>query len=104
MPLIRVVGYDGVGRNVEAGLGRRLMEVLRELDGGVAAICGGECSCATCHVYISPAWLGILTPPAPQERELFEGLASATDESRLSCQIEVTPALDGVTITVAPEE
>lgn len=104
MPLIRVTGCDGVERGVQADVGRTLMEVLRELDGGVAAICGGECSCATCHVYIAQDWLGALPRMAPDERELLGGLDYATQESRLSCQIDVTSALDGMALTIAPEE
>ncbi|MGH8239382.1 MAG: 2Fe-2S iron-sulfur cluster-binding protein [Steroidobacteraceae bacterium] len=104
MPVIRVTGRNGIERSVEAQTGRKLMEVLRELDAGVAAICGGECSCATCHVYVAPDWLGVLPRVAPDERELLDGLAYATHESRLSCQIDVTPALEGMAVTIPPQE
>ena len=56
MTLLRVVDRDGVEHEVEAKTGLKVMENLRELDYGVAAICGGMCSCATCHVYIDPDW------------------------------------------------
>lgn len=104
MPLIRVTACNGVERNVQAEVGRKLMEVLRELDGGVAAICGGECSCATCHVYVAHDWLRALPRIAPDEQELLDGLAHATEQSRLSCQIDVTSALEGMALTIAPEE
>ena len=57
MALLRVVDRDGVEHEVDAKPGLKVMETLRELDYGVAAICGGMCSCATCHVYVDPEWL-----------------------------------------------
>ena len=56
MALLRVVDRDGVEHEVDAKTGLKVMENLRELDYGVAAICGGMCSCATCHVYVDPEW------------------------------------------------
>jgi len=69
MALLRVVDRDGVEHEVEAKPGLKVMEVLRELDYGVAAICGGMCSCATCHIYVDPQWLGKLPEPMSDERE-----------------------------------
>lgn len=80
------------------------MEALRELDYGVAAICGGMCSCATCHVYIEPSWSGRVPPQQSDERELVVELQYRRDNSRLSCQIPLSPALDGLELTLAPEE
>ena len=56
MATLQVIDRDGVSHEVEAKPGLKVMEVLRELDYGVAAICGGMCSCATCHIYVDPAW------------------------------------------------
>jgi 2Fe-2S ferredoxin len=104
MALLKVVDRDGVEHEVEARTGLKVMETLRELDYGVAAICGGMCSCATCHVYVDPAWADQLPPPQSDERELLGELSHHTDQSRLSCQIEFTPALAGLRVTIAPDE
>jgi 2Fe-2S ferredoxin len=104
MPLLRVVDRDGVEHEVEAKSGLKVMETLRELDYGVAAICGGMCSCATCHVYVDAEWQGKVPPPMSDERELLNELAHHRDDSRLSCQIEFTEALEGLRVTIAPDE
>ena len=80
------------------------METLREFDYGVAAICGGMCSCATCHVVIAPEWAGKLSPAMTDARELLSELSHYQPTSRLSCQVEMTDALDGLTVTIAPDE
>lgn len=104
MPLLRVVDRDGVEHEVEAKSGLKVMETLRELDYGVAAICGGMCSCATCHVYVDPQWSERLPPPMSDERELLAELSHHEGNSRLSCQLDFTDALAGLKITIAPDE
>lgn len=104
MPVLKVVDRDGVEHDVEAQAGLKVMEVLRELDYGVAAICGGMCSCATCHVYVDPDWAARVPEPMSDEKELLEELSHYEARSRLSCQIEITPALDGLKVTIAPDE
>lgn len=104
MPLIRVVDRHGGEHEIDARAGRSIMEVLRELDYGVDAICGGMCSCATCHIYIDPDWKQRLPPPMSDEHELLAELLQATSESRLSCQVEFTESLSGLRVTIAPEE
>jgi len=104
MPLLRVVDRDGVEHEVEAKSGFKVMETLRELDYGVAAICGGMCSCATCHVYVDPEWQDKLAPPMSDERELISELAHHEQNSRLSCQLEFSDALAGLRVTIAPDE
>ncbi|HTV50677.1 MAG TPA: 2Fe-2S iron-sulfur cluster-binding protein [Steroidobacteraceae bacterium] len=104
MPLLRVVDRDGAEHEVQAKTGLKVMEVLRELDYGVAAICGGMCSCATCHVYVDPAWQEKLPPAMSDERELLTELHHHQSNSRLSCQIDFTEALSGLKVTVAPDE
>lgn len=104
MALLRVVDRDGVEHEVDAQTGLKVMETLRELDYGVAAICGGMCSCATCHVYVDPEWAEKLPEPMSDERELLTELSGYTERSRLSCQIEFTPALAGLRVTIAPDE
>lgn len=104
MALLRVVDRDGVEHEVDAKTGLKLMESLRELDYGVAAICGGMCSCATCHVYVDPEWTARLPAAMSDERELLQELGNHRDNSRLSCQIDFTEALNGLRLTIAPEE
>jgi 2Fe-2S ferredoxin len=81
-----------------------LMEALRELEYGVSAICGGMCSCATCHVFIDPEWMEKVPDQQGDERELVVELADRQETSRLSCQIPLSPGLDGLRLTLAPEE
>jgi 2Fe-2S ferredoxin len=104
MALLRVVDRDGVEHEVDAKTDLKVMEVLRELDYGVAAICGGMCSCATCHVYVDPEWASRLPEPMSDERELLAELSHHQDNSRLSCQVEFTAALSGLRVTIAPDE
>lgn len=104
MALIRVVDRNGTEHEVDASTGLKLMEVLREFDYGVAAICGGMCSCATCHVYVDTEWAQKLPAPMSDERELLAELSHVASESRLSCQIEFTEALAGLKVTIAPDE
>lgn len=104
MALIRVVDRSGIEHEVNAQIGLSVMEVLRELDYGVAAICGGMCSCASCHVYVDPGWVPKLPAPMSDERELLAGLACSTSESRLSCQIDFTEAVAGLKVMIAPDE
>jgi 2Fe-2S ferredoxin len=104
MALLRVVDRDGVEHEVDAKPGLKVMETLRELDYGVAAICGGMCSCATCHVYVDPEWTSKLPEPMSDERELLTELSHHEQNSRLSCQIEFTNELAGLRVKIAPDE
>src|SRR5262245_55438033 len=105
MATIHVTDIYGQQHSIEAQPGPRLMEILREYEWGVTASCGGLCSCATCHVYVAPEWLAKLPAVQSDERELVSELATYRKESsRLSCQVEFTPALDGIRLTIAPEE
>ncbi len=95
---------SGEVKTLSALTGQTLMEVGR--DNGVAGIladCGGSCSCATCHVYVDPEWFKITGGPDQVETEVLELLGDiALPNSRLSCQIRLSPELDGITVTVAP--
>ena len=99
-----VVDRDGKEHDIEAKPGLKVMEILRELDYGVAAICGGLCSCATCHVYVDPQWQARLPEMMSDERELLTELSHYQENSRLSCQLEFTPELAGLRVTIAPDE
>lgn len=104
MTLLKVIDRDGKEHDVEARTGVKVMETLRELDYGIAAICGGMCSCATCHIYVDPFWVSRLPAPMSDERELLNELAHHKETSRLSCQIDMTEALAGLRVTIAPDE
>jgi len=104
MATLQVIDRDGIEHSVEAKPGLKVMEVLRELDYGVAAICGGMCSCATCHIYVDGAWQERLPPPMSDERELLTELSHYRENSRLSCQVEITAALSGLKVTIAEDE
>jgi 2Fe-2S ferredoxin len=80
------------------------MEPLRDLDAGISAICGGMCSCATCHVYVDPEWVSKLPAAMSDETDMLRDLTTRRDNSRLSCQIQLTAAIDGLRVTIAPEE
>jgi ferredoxin, 2Fe-2S len=99
-----VVDRDGIEHDVEAKPGLKMMEILRELDYGVAAICGGLCSCATCHVYVDESWAGRLPRPQSDELELLNELGDyKAGTSRLSCQVDFTDALSGIKVAIAPD-
>lgn len=104
MAILQVIDRDGVLHEVECKPGQKVMEVLRELDYGVAAICGGMCSCATCHIHVDPAWIDKLPPPMSDERDLLTELSHYKENSRLSCQVEITPSLSGLKLTIAEDE
>ena len=105
MTVITVVTRDGDERQVEAEDGLSLMEVIR--DNGfdeLLALCGGCCSCATCHVHIDPAFLDRLPAMSEDENDLLDSSDHRNDSSRLSCQVPVTSVLDGLRVTIAPED
>jgi 2Fe-2S ferredoxin len=106
MARVVVVDRDGAEHQVDAATGQSMMEVLRDSgDFGVAAICGGLCSCATCHIHVDSAWLPKLKPRHNDEAEILVVLGSYDPaQSRLACQIPFTPELEGIKVTVAPEE
>lgn len=105
MPKMMVTDRDGNLHEVEGRAGLKIMETLREFDYGVTAICGGLCSCATCHILVEPDWMSRLPAAQSDEKELLVELQNYDPQrSRLSCQVEFTDSLDGLPLTVAPDE
>jgi len=101
MPKIVFTEPGGSRREIDAPLGITLMEAARQHGvQGVVAQCGGACACATCHVYIDPAWLARLEPREDMEEGMLETAWEPRDNSRLSCQIHITADLDGLHVTV----
>jgi ferredoxin len=105
--MIRVLVRDRHGNDhtVEAEPGLSLMEAMREngLD-ELIALCGGCCSCATCHVYVRSPAPGVLPPLSGDERDLLDGSDHRQSGSRLSCQLTLSVELDGLAVEIAPED
>jgi 2Fe-2S ferredoxin len=102
---LRVVSRSGVKTEVDAADGLTIMEIVR--DAGFAdlmALCGGCCSCATCHVFVDPLFAGRLRELGDDEDELLEGSRHRRPNSRLSCQLVFDETLDGMQIEIAPED
>lgn len=105
MALIRVTDRDGNQHEVEGNTKFTLMENLRDLEYGVAAVCGGMCACATCHVWVDPEWQDKLPPMHSDEKDLLADLSTyRPGASRLSCQIKFTEALAGLSLRIADDE
>jgi 2Fe-2S ferredoxin len=105
MPTVTYIQPDGKTRVVEAAAGTTVMEAAVDNDvAGIVAECGGACSCATCHVYVDPAWLDKLKPPDSQEDGMLDCVLDRRANSRLSCQIVLRDELDGLVVRVADEQ
>jgi 2Fe-2S ferredoxin len=105
MANIHVIDRAGTAFTLSVSSGLTLMEPLRELDQGIEALCGGMCSCSTCHVFVAPRWFTKLPQCQSDELELLESTENfRAGESRLACQVKMTDDLDGIELTVAPEE
>ena len=105
MAVIHVTNRAGKTQTITGKVGNTIMENLRDAGLDVEAICGGCCSCATCHVFIDDAWTAKMPERTADEFELVEQTRAFKDKnSRLSCQIKFTEAMDGIAVTVAPAE
>ena len=101
MANITYVEHDGASHTVEVRDGSSVMEgAVRNDLSGIVAECGGACACATCHVYVAEAWLAAVGEPSAMEASMLEFAEHVRPESRLSCQITVSPALDGLIVTM----
>lgn len=103
--MIRLVLTDlsGTAIEIEGENGSTLMEVLRSR-GVVEASCGGQCACATCHVFIDEEWFSLTGTASETEIDLLDSSIERRPNSRLSCQIALSNELDGMSVTVAPPE
>jgi len=103
MPKLLVTTLEGIETAVEGEVGLSVMENIRRNGfDDLLALCGGSCSCATCHVYVDPAWLGALAPMSATENELLSLSEHRQSSSRLSCQITFNEKLDGFKVRIAP--
>lgn len=105
MPKLIVVTREGEEREIEGDAGLSVMEVIRDawID-EILALCGGCCSCATCHVHVDPDFAAKLPKMSEDENDLLDSSADRDATSRLSCQIELTDALDGLKVRIAAED
>jgi 2Fe-2S ferredoxin len=103
MAKINFVDHSGETRSIDAEIGSTVMEVaIRNAIPGIEAECGGACACATCHVYVDEAWQERVGAPTPMEEDMLDFGYDIKPNSRLSCQIKITDALDGL-VVITPE-
>ncbi len=105
MTKITYIDASGQSRSVEAEVGATVMETaLRNSIPGIEAECGGACACATCHVYVSEEWVGATGKASQMEEDMLDFAFEVRPNSRLSCQIKVSEALDGLTVTTPAKQ
>lgn len=105
MTTINVTGRNGNSKALAAKDGQSLMELIR--DAGfdeLLALCGGCCSCATCHIIVDEAHAAKLPAMSDDENDLLDSSDHRAATSRLSCQVAVTPDMDGMSVLIAPED
>ena len=105
MPTIHVTNREGVESPVTVDAGISVMEAIR--DNGfdeLLALCGGCCSCATCHIYVEDTAGGTLADISEDEDDLLESSDHRKENSRLSCQVPLTADLSGMKVTISPED
>jgi 2Fe-2S ferredoxin len=100
-----VTDRSGVKRTIEGEDGLSVMEIIRN-DGAEDpfALCGGSCSCATCHVYVDPAYAEALPEMAADENDVLDGAAARRETSRLACQLTFRNGLSGLKVEIAPAD
>ena len=102
---ITYIDVDGTARTVEAEAGSTVMETaIRNGVPGIVAECGGACACATCHVYVADAWIETVGKAQDMEQDMLDFASDVRENSRLSCQIKITPALDGLVVTTPSQQ
>lgn len=105
MPQLVVTTREGEEKAIDVEAGHNVMEAIR--DAGIdelLALCGGCCSCATCHVYVDPDFADRLPAMSEDENDLLDSSDHRQENSRLSCQLVVSGEIDGLRVTIAPED
>jgi 2Fe-2S ferredoxin len=99
MPKITYIADDGTSRTVDVPVGWTVMEgAVKNRVPGIDADCGGACACATCHVYVDASWFDKLPPREDMEQSMLDFAQEVKQNSRLSCQLQVTAAMDGLVV------
>ena len=101
MTKLTIVAHDGMKFEIDADDGSTVMEnAIRNSVPGIEAECGGACACATCHVYVDDAWSETVGTPDVMEEDMLDFAYDVRPTSRLSCQIKVSPELEGLVVFV----
>jgi 2Fe-2S ferredoxin len=101
MPKLTIIAHDGARHDLDVASGSTVMEnAIRNSVPGIVAECGGACACATCHVYVDEAFAEKVGKPDPMEEDMLDFAYDVRPTSRLSCQIRMTDALDGLVVHV----
>ena len=100
---ILVTDGHGVEHEIEATEGWTVMEMIRDAGLPIKAECGGSCVCATCHVLVDASWTDKLPAKGEEEIDMLDLALEVFENSRLSCQIEFEPEMDGLKVTLAPD-
>ena len=103
MGTIFVNDREGNSHKLDAQIGMKIMEIIRDAGLDIEAACGGCCACATCHVYVSNSWFEKLNTKNDEEDSMLDQAFYVKNNSRLSCQLEFEEKLDGIKLTLAPE-
>jgi 2Fe-2S ferredoxin len=104
MPKITYIEFNGKEHVVDVAEGLSVMEgAVKNGIPGIDADCGGACACSTCHVYVDPAWIGKLPDREVMEEDMLDFAFQPNEFSRLTCQLKVTPELDGLVVRM-PEK
>ena len=104
MVKITYIEHGGKEHVVDVGVGLTVMEGARDNNiPGIDADCGGACACSTCHVYVDPAWMDRVPTKDPMEEDMLDFAYEPKENSRLTCQLKVTPELDGLVVRM-PEK
>lgn len=105
MPKLLIITRDGAEHAIDGQVGLSVMDNIRasSID-ELLALCGGCCSCATCHVQVDTDLIDKLCPMSEDEDDLLDGSEHRDTTSRLSCQLMVTDEFDGLRVTIAPED
>jgi 2Fe-2S ferredoxin len=104
MSVIKLIDKDGSSHILDAVEGWRVMEIIREHGFDVGGLCGGACSCATCHVEVDGEWAERLVPANDDEEAMLDEVPAAGPASRLSCQIIYSPELEGLTVKLVAND
>jgi len=104
MPKVTYISFGGEEHVLDVPTGKSVMNGAVDNNvRGIIGDCGGACSCATCHVYVDPAWIDRLGDVGPTEEVLLEEVCDPQENSRLGCQITITDELDGLVVRL-PEK
>lgn len=99
MPKITFVEFSGTRHEVQAEDGHTVMQAaVANMIPGIIADCGGNCACATCHVYVDAPWNGKLPTPTKEEADMIDCALHVKPTSRLACQVQLTAELDGIVV------